>query len=53
MKKNCSLCGNIYHNTTFRGGFICEDCLRYIKETEFVYLTSRDFPLSTASEIDC
>ena len=31
MQKNCSLCGNIYHNTTFRGGYVCEDCVNYIK----------------------
>ncbi|HIV79640.1 MAG TPA: hypothetical protein IAB13_01520 [Candidatus Avanaerovorax faecigallinarum] len=44
MKKNCSLCGNIYHNTTFRGGFICEDCLNYIKETEFSYVSKPASP---------
>ncbi|MGF6376191.1 hypothetical protein M2140_001262 [Clostridiales Family XIII bacterium PM5-7] len=34
MEKNCSLCGNIYHNTVFRGGFVCEDCIKYIKQTQ-------------------
>lgn len=32
--KNCSLCGNIYHNVIFKGGYICEDCITYIKENE-------------------
>ena len=31
MGNNCSICGNIYHNIVFRGGFICEDCRDYIK----------------------
>lgn len=44
MRKNCSLCGNIYHNTVFRGGFICEDCLNYIRETEFSYFADPCFP---------
>ena len=32
MIKNCSICGNLYHNITFRGGYICEDCVNYIKK---------------------
>lgn len=39
MEKNCSLCGNIYHNTTFRGGYICEDCLNYIKTMDILKVT--------------
>ena len=31
MKNYCSLCGNIYHNTIFKGGYICEDCIEYRK----------------------
>ncbi len=30
----CSICGNIYHNTTFRGGYVCEDCIQYIKSLD-------------------
>lgn len=29
----CSLCGNIHHNITFKCGYVCEDCIDYIKET--------------------
>ena len=31
MEKTCSLCGNRYRNTVFKCGFVCEDCIRYIK----------------------
>lgn len=31
VKYHCSLCGNIYHNTIFKGGYVCEDCIDYIK----------------------
>ncbi len=34
MKNYCSLCGNIYHNTVFKGGYVCEDCLAYVKKTQ-------------------
>ena len=34
MEKNCSLCGNIYHNTVFKGGYVCEDCLSFIKSID-------------------
>lgn len=27
----CSLCGQLYHNFAFKGGYICESCLRSIK----------------------
>lgn len=27
----CSLCGQLYHNFAFKGGYICEDCLDSIK----------------------
>ncbi len=29
--KQCSLCGGIYHNIAFRGGYVCEDCVNYLK----------------------
>lgn len=33
MKRSncCSLCGNIYHNIVFKGGYVCEDCIDLIK----------------------
>ncbi len=34
MKKNCSLCGNIYHNTVFKGGYVCEDCIKFVKHIQ-------------------
>lgn len=30
--KPCSLCGGIYHNIAFHGGYVCEDCVAYLKE---------------------
>lgn len=30
----CSLCGQLYHNFAFKGGYICEDCLDSIKEQD-------------------
>ncbi len=27
----CSLCGNRYHNIAFKGGYVCETCVDYIK----------------------
>ncbi len=30
----CSLCGRLYHNFSFKGGYICEDCLNSIKEQD-------------------
>lgn len=33
---NCSLCGNVYHNTIFKGGYVCEDCVKYIKHNDKV-----------------
>lgn len=27
----CTLCGQLYHNFAFKGGYICEDCLNSIK----------------------
>lgn len=29
----CSLCGNIHNNITFKCGYVCEDCIDYIKES--------------------
>jgi len=32
MKKTCFLCGNIYyHNIPFKSGYVCEECIRYLK----------------------
>lgn len=28
----CTLCGQLYHNFAFKGGYICESCLRSIKD---------------------
>lgn len=30
----CSLCGQLYQNFAFKGGYICEDCLGSIKVQE-------------------
>lgn len=30
----CSLCGQLYKNFTFKGGYICESCLHSIKDRE-------------------
>ena len=30
--KGCTICGNIYQNRTFRGGYICEDCVIFVRE---------------------
>lgn len=38
MDKKCSICGNIYKNRTFRGGFICKDCVDYIKRIDLSQL---------------
>lgn len=27
----CTLCGQLYHNFAFKGGYICEHCLNSIK----------------------
>ena len=27
----CSLCGNIFNNIVFKGGYVCEDCIDFIK----------------------
>ncbi len=27
----CSVCGQLYNNFVFKGGYICEDCLDSIK----------------------
>ena len=31
MNKRCTICGNILHNTIFKGGYICEDCIKLVK----------------------
>ena len=40
MNKNCTLCGNIYYNTVFKGGYVCEDCIAYIKQVDLEDLSS-------------
>ncbi|MBO4235809.1 MAG: hypothetical protein J5928_05190 [Firmicutes bacterium] len=42
MDKKCSLCGNIYKNQVFRGGFICADCAEYIKRIDVATLTIKE-----------
>jgi len=42
MERNCSLCGNIYHNTVFKGGYVCEDCLQFIKTTDMTEMLTVD-----------
>ena len=34
MKYRCTICGHIYHNTIFKGGYVCEDCVNYIKSLD-------------------
>jgi len=34
MKSNCSICNNNYNNLYFKGGYVCEDCLQFIKENK-------------------
>lgn len=29
---NCSLCGKRYHNIAFKSGYVCEECVGYIKK---------------------
>ena len=31
---SCSLCGQLYNNFSFKGGYICEDCLNAIKDQD-------------------
>ena len=38
MDKKCSLCGNIYKNRIFRGGYICADCADFIKNMDIASL---------------
>lgn len=38
MDKKCSICGNIYKNRAFRGGFVCKDCVDDIKKIDFSQL---------------
>ena len=33
MKEKCSICGRTYDTFAFKGGFVCEDCLSYIKDS--------------------
>ncbi len=36
---SCSLCGRMYHNFAFKGGYICEDCLQSIKRSDAPHQT--------------
>jgi len=31
MKERCSICGCTYNIFAFKSGFVCEDCLNYLK----------------------
>lgn len=33
MKHECSICGSTYETFAFKGGFVCEDCLSFIKDS--------------------
>lgn len=30
-QKRCSICGNIHNTVNFKCGYVCEDCIDYIK----------------------
>lgn len=32
MKHRCTLCGCTYDTFAFRGGYVCEKCLKYVKD---------------------
>lgn len=34
QEHSCSICGNLYHNFAFKGGYICESCLTSFKELD-------------------
>lgn len=50
MDKKCSLCGNIYKNRVFRGGFICEDCMASIRAINFDELLHEQHVAYTAGK---
>ncbi len=33
MKEKCSICGRDYDTFAFKGGFVCEGCLNYLKDS--------------------
>ena len=33
MKGKCSICGSTYETFAFKGGFVCEDCLKFLKNS--------------------
>ncbi|MFV0516541.1 MAG: hypothetical protein ACK5MV_04030 [Aminipila sp.] len=33
-KTDCTICGNSYNNISFKGGYICEDCIGYISSKD-------------------
>lgn len=33
MKGKCSICGSTYDTFAFKGGYVCEDCLKYLKDS--------------------
>ncbi len=32
MEKKCSICGCAYSTFAFKGGFVCENCLQYVRD---------------------
>ena len=38
--KRCSICNRAYHIIPFQNGFICDNCINYIKNRE--YITIKD-----------
>ena len=49
MNHPCSICGNIYKNVAFRGGFICADCRDFIRKLNCKPVTFSD-SLSVAED---
>ncbi|WP_281350943.1 hypothetical protein [Aminipila butyrica] len=33
-KNKCTVCGSNYNNVAFMGGYICEDCIGYIRSPQ-------------------
>ncbi len=40
MEHKCSLCGCKYETFSFKHGYVCDECLRYIKDADH-----SDFPV--------
>ena len=34
MTKRCSFCGGIRNNIKFKTGYVCEECLEYIRRSD-------------------